>query len=212
MNTASFSITRATFSDIPFLAGISSNAFTTDRHTQLKFLDKPGAHFDDITQALSLWLQPHNNWEVLKATDDATGQIIGWVSWGYYGGAKAIKAPSKTELAEGEEDRLVDGPSEKATRGEAPQSMARRFRAENDGMSSQEKSSEMTPLQKLESITNEDMERWQRILMPNGTDGIVIGAVVVSPNHPVAWGRACPYTLGDCPSGPCWLSMLGARS
>ena len=95
MNTAPFSITGAAVSDIPFLAGISSNAFKSDRRMQLKFLDKPGAHFDEIAQALSLWLQPHNNWEVLKATDDATGQIIGWVNWGYYRGAKAMTAPSE---------------------------------------------------------------------------------------------------------------------
>ena len=76
-------------------------------------------------------------------------------------------------------------------------------------MSSQKESSEITPLQKLESIRNEDMERWQRILMPNGTDGMVIGAIVVSPSHQsrgvgpalIRWGTA----QADRAGFPCWV-------
>jgi hypothetical protein len=69
--------------------------------------------------------------------------------------------------------------------------------------------SDQTPIQRLESITNQDMVRWQKILMPDGTKCMIIVAIAVSPTYQshgvgsalIRWGTA----KADVDGVFCWV-------
>ncbi|KAK9385141.1 hypothetical protein V1515DRAFT_609017 [Lipomyces mesembrius] len=173
MTNNSFSFDLATLSDVPILAKISADAFTTDRHTRIKTLGQdPNSHSNMMNDVLSSWLQVPGRCSILKATDNTTGKIVGWVCWGFHGYQK-----------QGEPISEVKGANR---RGEDSEQDSEKSKAEGSRQSQPKVDSEhsgQTPIQRLESITNQDMMRWQKILMPDGTKCMIIVAIAVSPAY-----------------------------
>ena len=84
---SSFSIRPATSDDIPAMARLAADAFKTDRNTQVKAQGaEPYDHEATMRMLLPDWLdRPSERGFTVVATDDATGEILGWVCWGRAG-------------------------------------------------------------------------------------------------------------------------------
>ncbi|MCJ1224853.1 hypothetical protein MMC12_001499 [Toensbergia leucococca] len=175
MATNSFSLSPAAPSDIPILADIFSAAFATDRHTQLKSLGKdPNYQANMMSKGLSYWLQVPARCTLLKATDNFGGKIVGWACWGFHGYEKKQATSVPEEKDVGAEAGMHENQKSKAE--EASES--------HDAHANQGNLlPEVDNIQRLESITNLDMKRWEKILMPEGTKCMILVAIAVSPTY-----------------------------
>ncbi|KAF4636564.1 hypothetical protein G7Y89_g1521 [Cudoniella acicularis] len=99
-NSPPFSIADATSADVPVLASIFQDAFSTDTHTQLKSIGKsPNYQADSMAGGLSFWLQQPAKCSLIKAVDDSTGEILGWTCWGRRGtDASTASKPASPEV------------------------------------------------------------------------------------------------------------------
>ncbi|KAK9489532.1 hypothetical protein V1508DRAFT_427768 [Lipomyces doorenjongii] len=181
MTNYSFSFDLATLSDVPILAKISADAFTTDRHTRIKTLGQdPNSHSNMMNDVLSSWLKVPGRCSILKATDNTTGNIVGWICWGFHGYKKQGAPVSEEKKANGRgEDSKQESEKSKA---EESSHDSRDGHGQSQPKVDSEHSGQ-TPIQRLESITNQDMTRWQKILMPDGTKCMIIVAIAVSPAY-----------------------------
>ena len=103
MTKPQFSFESATVADIPVLAKIFTEAFANDRDTQLKYLhEAPEAPYDMMCGALQHWISRPSKCPVLKAV--RSGDILGWMCWGYsgYEAAAEPKAAEENQIEESE--------------------------------------------------------------------------------------------------------------
>lgn len=101
MSTSSYTIKPALPADVKVLANISELASRTDVQTIFKKLATTTPEsFNDMWEApISSWM-PNPRVRILKAVDDATGEIIGWVAWATRGyDAPPATAPVAEEEA-----------------------------------------------------------------------------------------------------------------
>lgn len=103
----------ATLASIPLLADISNLAFATDAHTRLKTLATGISHATDMLPALHHWVSSDHHRLLIAVT--ATGDIAGWICWGFRGvTAPALLPSSAVEFPEpppatGVEQQLEEG-------------------------------------------------------------------------------------------------------
>ncbi|KAK9320028.1 hypothetical protein V1517DRAFT_330617 [Lipomyces orientalis] len=165
----SFSIYPATQADVPILAKISDDAFRADRHTRVKALNQTDYLESMMCGVLTSWVQQPNRYSVIKATDDYTNEIIGWVCWATRRGDG--QPPHTAPQPDGDNGKTEQSPQDSIKGSSAESEVAVKERSED-------------PLQVLESITNADMARWQKIFMPTPTTKCMyIVAITVSPAH-----------------------------
>ncbi|KAJ5808037.1 hypothetical protein N7474_009306 [Penicillium riverlandense] len=171
-NTA-FTIKAASISDVPTLAKIFSDSFLDDRHTQMKSQGKDPYDLEQ-SMAADLPRQIASPTSILlKAVDESTGEIVGWISWGFRGF-------SHTEIAGLDPDvaGLISNepgsqkPAEKEKRIEASQERQPKF--EPDLV-------DESPIKQLERITDADLRRWMDKVMPDGTRCMFVISLCVSP-------------------------------
>ena len=156
---SSYALLPAQLSDIPILAKIAGEAFQNDRHTALKALPEYGGynHETAMNEALTSWIGlPPKRGRLLKATDNETGEILGWVCWGLRG---YDESPA-TVKAGGERASKEDQASKSEQAEEPKQGIAR-----------------------MKELTSDDMQRWMSVLMPENTKCLFIISIVVSPKH-----------------------------
>lgn len=87
-DSGSFSLHPATLADVPALASLAGKPNQPDRHTALKSHPKYGGydHSATMTEPLTTWLaRPATRCRVVKAIDDQTGDLLGWITWGLRG-------------------------------------------------------------------------------------------------------------------------------
>ena len=84
---SSFSIRPANVADVPAMARLAADAFKTDRNTQVKAMGAdPYDHETTMRELLPAWIErPATRGFTVVATDDATGEVLGWVCWGQSG-------------------------------------------------------------------------------------------------------------------------------
>ena len=221
MTSNPFSIRAANPSDVPILANIFSDAFANDRVTQLKSLGKDSDFAANmISEPLKGWLQKPMRCQVLKAIDNATSEIIGWACWGFHGYEQQA-APAPEENSINDDKSKHEDEMNKAHCSQEGSSPRVHGSHDEQGQSSSEgvtNISAKTGAELLEAITDQDMEQWQKILMPEGTKCMFIVAIAVAPAHQfhgvgsalIRWGTA----KADADEVSCWVhaSEAGHRA
>jgi GNAT superfamily N-acetyltransferase len=84
---SSFSIRPAEATDVPAMARLAADASATDLNTQVKARgSEPYDHEATMLELLPNWIaRPAARGFTVVATDDATGEVLGWVCWGRAG-------------------------------------------------------------------------------------------------------------------------------
>ncbi len=187
MNSSPFHLQSATFSDTPFPAKISSDAFASDRHTQLKTLgENTKAHFEAMVRALRSWMATPESRSFLQAVDDITGEVTGWACWGFHGIAKTEVGGDEAQASQCQFTR-------KAPEGRCSPDES------NKDVTEVTSRTNKAALQRLEAMTDADMARWKQILMPLPTTRcMILIAIAVSPSYQsrgvglalMGWGTA----------------------
>jgi predicted N-acetyltransferase YhbS len=183
------SLHPASPADIPHLAAISSQAFKSDTHTQLKESIKGTDHAAEMAPVLESWMSTSSRrCSVIKAVN-GEGAIVGWVSWGFRG----VDGPPFEVTEEG--GRVVGGVGDEA------EVASKR----NEGGTPEQKAK----IAELEEITTASMVHWQAKLMPGGCKCMYIIAVSVLPSYQgmgvgralIRWGTR----LADEKGVICWV-------
>jgi GNAT superfamily N-acetyltransferase len=166
----SFPITiqPATYNDIDGMARVSDHAFEVDRHTQMKELGKvPYSQYEVMCQCLPMWLSSERC-VVLKALDNSTGDIVGWVGWGFRGFEKS------------DVPRVDPGkPKEVEKSTSSPENVKKE---ESEKTEENSKTGEKDIIARLEAMTDADMARWMENQMPPGTKCMYLVSLSVSPD------------------------------
>lgn len=153
-----FSLQPITYDDVATLAEIGHEAFLADTHTQMKAQGKgdPRAHAKDSGEHIRQWIEMSDGLTTLKATEDATGEIMGFICWGF----RNYSNPEPTKLS-------LD-------------SLAKENRIAVQVLSDKEQDI-ADPIDCLQAITGNDMQRWQAKIEPHGTKCMYVMGISVRP-------------------------------
>lgn len=166
MSTSSFSLKPVTVADVPALAEISGLGFETDRHTLLKAAHptRPYDHAAGMPGAFEYWLGlPKDKIEITKAVDDETGQILGFVCWGF---RLHPQPPQPTAEESAMEQDIAKGPSTAVP--------------EDDEKAV---SPDLDAIAQLEELTSSHLANYQQRIMSPATRAMYITSVSVHPAH-----------------------------
>ncbi|TFK50450.1 acyl-CoA N-acyltransferase [Heliocybe sulcata] len=153
--------------DVPRMSEIFGAAFADDRHTQMKtVLTGMEPQVKGMGEGLSYWLTIPERCKVMKAVDSSTGEVAGWVVWGFRG----YPQPEKKE------QRKEDESTQKEAKPEEPKAEPK----------------EKTSLERLKELTDADLEEWMETFMPPGIKCMYIIATSV---HPAYQGRGIGSAL-----------------
>jgi hypothetical protein len=91
-------ILQADVADVPRLSAIAQSAFETDTHTRMKMLERNTTDMASELQDFAAYFAPGATEKntIVKAVDDATGEIVGFAGfsrWNYDGAHPAVRAP-----------------------------------------------------------------------------------------------------------------------
>ncbi|KAF2402816.1 putative GNAT family acetyltransferase [Trichodelitschia bisporula] len=176
-NSLSFSIEPATYADVHALATIATISMAQDRQTQLKTLG--GVSYTTVAGWAEgvRWSLKNPKYAFLKAVDSETKEIVGSISLCFYG----FDPKDIPHSDPGEEPVLPerDAQQESDARTEADEEAQR-------------------AIVKIDEMEGADMQRWQKILMPEGSKCIIITGLSVHPsfrrrgigNALVNWGTS----------------------
>jgi GNAT superfamily N-acetyltransferase len=170
-NPTSISIQPTTFADVAAIVKIGReiDATRADRHTEIKRLGNVSYLSEDDEQAKSGFvstLQNSGKYRYIKAVNDS-GKVMGSANF-YFHGFGQDEIP---HLDPGELDETV------ATQTEAEETTYEK--PEEPISEEKKKATEM--IDRLKDMEEEDMQRWQKILMPPGSLCIIITGLAVSP-------------------------------
>lgn len=167
--SSSFSLHPVTSADVLALAELSGLSFETDRHTQLKAAhpSRPYNHAAGMVDGFQYWLsQPKNKVELTKAVDNKTGQILGYVCWGFRLEQPHTHDEQQEEVREDEETNDQQKPPNLA-----PEDYVKA------------NSPELDALAHLEEITSTHLAEYQGRIMPPGTRAMYVITISVHPAH-----------------------------
>lgn len=159
-SSAPFSIQPVVAADLPALAALCGASMAADRHTQLKAAHPtaPYDHAAGMLGALAAWLAaaPAQRVDFVKAVEDDTGRILGFVCWG---------------LRLGEEEEGT------AARDDPPQQPEEK----EDG---QEEDGHDDPLAQLDAFTTAHLADYQtRVAARRGPRCMYVMTIAVDPRH-----------------------------
>ncbi|KAL3426334.1 acetyltransferase [Phlyctema vagabunda] len=169
MTSKSFSIKAATYEDVPVLARIGHEAFDVDRHTEMKAQGKVPYNMEAVNNTNLPRYLDSERCVVLKAIEESSGTIMGWLALGFRGFEK--HEMPVLENAPQKEDSLGDksGKDQK----EAESSV--------DEKEEEEKDDRDESIKRLEAMTDADMKSWMEKLMPPGTRCMYVVGLSVAP-------------------------------
>lgn len=154
----SFTLQSATLVDVPALSSIFGTAFATDTHTQIKTAaNGPNEMINGMKGAIISWIEKTDRCNVTKAVENDTDEIMGWVCWARFGYERS-ESPGDIDR-QSIEQQEVNQDIKTVTQ------------------------SRKTPLEELESITNDDMQHWIDDIMPDGSKCRYIVAIAVHPRY-----------------------------
>jgi GNAT superfamily N-acetyltransferase len=169
MTTAQFSIQLASPAEIPIFGKISSDSFLNDRHTQMKGLGKDPY---DLEKSMTAYLSQQAvspRTVLLKAVDNETGDIAGWVLWGFRGFAVEETAQIRDAVPYAATQFTSSTPAQ-TTNKTAPKTQTKKVDIDNND-----------PIKQLEKMTDADMKSWMMKLMPDGTKCMYVSSLCVAP-------------------------------
>ncbi|KAH6991131.1 acyl-CoA N-acyltransferase [Ilyonectria sp. MPI-CAGE-AT-0026] len=187
MSKATFTISRASLSDVPRIGEISTRAFDNDSHSQMKIMgQKPGAFAEGMAIGARGWIESPRA-VLLKATDDRDGTIVGSMAWGFRGVELDASPGEDKKATEQVEETVVDddGKGEGATETEEPIPGAER-------------------INELEAMTSKHLHDFMHRIMPDGSKCIFMGGITVDPKYQgqgvgsqlIRWGTEQADRLG----------------
>ncbi|KAI9682570.1 MAG: hypothetical protein M1822_006868 [Bathelium mastoideum] len=204
---ADFALTieSAIAEDVTLLTNVFMDGFADDVHTQMKTTGQNKDKFaNGMREATSVWIQDHSRYTVLKATDDGTKQIVGWICWATRGYEDDTDRSRRKEYSEKHAAALL---REAQTSGQDQLGNTTKLtRPHEQILQSREASGS---IQQLESLTSEHLQRWMTKVMPPGTICMYIVALVVHPSYQsrgagsalIGWGTA----RADADAVFCWV-------
>lgn len=162
--SSSFSLHPATSADIPALAEISGLSFEKDRHTQLKAAHptQPYNHAAGMVGGFEYWLSlPKGKAELVKAVDNETGHIIGFVCWG-----SRLDQPQQQQQP----------PQQTASSVKKPEVVVGSDHVKADAP-------DLDALAQLKELTSDHLARYMEKVMPPGTRAMYIISIAVRPDQ-----------------------------
>ena len=194
----SFTLQSVNLADAADIAKVSSDSFASDRHTLMKAHQaskSPYNHEDASRGPLADYLQRPETFQLIKAVENVSGKIMGSVTWAFRGYTRENVPMLSGRVVDGKVVRQV-GPaeigSEDASTREALPGEGARKNADGKGRTEEAPQStpkddlrhdEDDPIQRLSSLTDADMKRWQDILMPEGTKCMFVVGLSVAPEY-----------------------------
>ena len=157
MAQSSFSLRAVQLEDVPTIAQIVSDSFLVDRQTQMKALGKDPYDLKKEIPNMLPSMMKSRNIVALKAVDNATGDIMGFCTWGFNG--------FKPEEIPAVDGREVPPPPEETPR---PKEEDKKEAAPAEEEKSAPKA-ETDPIKRLQTHTSSDMNAWMAEVMPQGT-------------------------------------------
>lgn len=162
--------------DVPAAAKLAGDAFLDDRQTQMKNMGKEGYDMNKMAlESLPNYLT-HPRCAVLKAVDNATGEVAGFCNWASFG------------FPQGEGPVLAGrlDPIE-------PKKKAEEVTEEKKGVETAlEDKVEDDPVKRLEAMEDKDLNDWMKEIMPEGTQCLYVVGLIVGPKFQ---GRAIGSAL-----------------
>ncbi len=224
MAKQTFTLQPITPLDFCAIAKISADSFANDRHTLMKAHHankNPYNHEEASFEPLTHYLAHPEKFQLLKAVDDTTGEILGSVIWGFSGYAREnVPTLNGRGIASSRENEAP----ERASVDDAPVEGAGALQEEDAFSRAQEPSPQSRPPQRedkaddeaedsiacLQALTSASMSHWQSILMPPGTKCMFIVGLTVSPAYHgkgvgsalLRWGTS----HADADNVFCWVS------
>ncbi|KAK9236292.1 acyl-CoA N-acyltransferase [Lipomyces kononenkoae] len=182
MATGLGSIQPASLADVPAMARISKDSFVEDRHTQMKGLGKVPYDMEKVfSSALPHFLNaPHQ--VVRKAVDKDTGEIMGWIAWGFRGFTPEEMARISGKSPETEKE--IEASTQVSTEPESNVSKEQATRATaggEGGPNGKHDASGDDSISRLEAMTDADMKHWMEKLMPEGARCMYVVSLAVAP-------------------------------
>ena len=178
MNTGQIIIAPARRADIPILAKMIAESFDSDRHTQMKQLGKTPY---DLEKVFLLDLPRYIDSEksvLIKAVDEG-GEILGFCAWGFRGLERAeipfLKKKREVNVSNplGYQKNEIEDTGEKGGADETKE----------ESKFETQRAPEDDPIKRLEEMTDQNMKKWMKKLMPDGTRCIFVISLAVSPKH-----------------------------
>ncbi|KAI8799467.1 hypothetical protein BJ742DRAFT_134519 [Cladochytrium replicatum] len=168
-----FLVVPAENSDVPDMARIWASSFETDRHTVMKNAGKKPYDMEAMgISVIPSWIASDEK-IVVKAVESATGRTVGWCCWGFRG-----FKPANVELLSTEREKNAM---------DATASVGDDTMEEPQG-----DSLDPDPIRRLEAMTDADMQRWMKKLMPPGTKCMYIVTLTVVKEF---WSRSVGSAL-----------------
>ncbi|KAL7932459.1 acyl-CoA N-acyltransferase [Trichoderma chlorosporum] len=177
MPEQTFTIQALQLQDVPDAAQLSSDAFLTDRQTQMKALGRNPFNMKEYQlQSLPETLKSPRC-VVLKAVDNETGEFAGFCNWGLIG-----FTPEEMPAVEGR----VQPPERPAAAPEQqPEDEKSKEKQKEESSAVEPKpnpdAAPDDPIDRLQALTGADLDAWQKEVMPKGTKCLVVIGLSVSP-------------------------------
>lgn len=162
-----FSIESVVAVDYPALAEISGASMSTDKHTLLKAAHptNPYDHAGGMFGAFEHWGSlPKNRIDFVKAVDNNTGEILGYICWGLRLEKTQPSAEQKPEEAQNK--REVEKPSVTVSEDYV--------KTENPALDA---------LAQLEELTSSHLAGYQKKVMPPSVRCMYVITIAVHPTH-----------------------------
>lgn len=175
MTVTSFTLQPLTIDDAPIIGKIGKAAFENDRHTMMKTKGSYD-HEDTAQEPIGYYLTLPQKVQCIKAVDNASGNILGYVCWGFRGYTRE-NVPTLAGQGVGQEKFK--------TQEEAPKALEPETKASetSEGEESKAEKDKDDHIKRLTAITDADMQNWMAKLMPEGTKCMFIVTLSVDPNY-----------------------------
>ena len=227
MSSKPYSLRPVRHADIPTLAKMMDDSFEKDRHTQVKRLGKNSYVLADIMpDAIRNWLSKPDKCALVKAVDNTSGEIMGWVCWGFNCfemGEIPILPSDKQAGSTGTHDASSSTLSTVITPDNGSKENSGSATEESRTPSNPEEHSKDStlgdtdnPISRLEALTDADRDAFISETMPPGKKCMYIASLIVHPRYQsrgvgsslLQWGT----TIADQVGVLCWVhSSEGAR-
>ncbi|KXG46290.1 Acyl-CoA N-acyltransferase [Penicillium griseofulvum] len=168
MATAQFSIQLAYPAEGPILAKITRDSFLNDRHTQMKGLGKDPYNLEKSMTAYLSQQAVSPRTVLLKAVDNETGDIAGWVLWAFRGFAVKETAEIRDAVPHAA-TQFTSSPAQ-TTDKTTPKDQIKQVDIDDNDT-----------IKQLERMTDADMKSWMTKLMPDGTKCMYVSSLCVAP-------------------------------
>ncbi|KAM3543558.1 hypothetical protein ARSEF1564_003505 [Beauveria bassiana] len=169
--------------DIPAAARLAGQAFASDRQTQMKALGE-AEPFD--MEKYTLESMPSHltsrTCHVLKAVDEATGELAGVCNWGIKGFVPRRMPFFEDRVAEAAAEQDAR-PAEDTRQQQQEKQPEQEEAAQPTAAAAAEEEEETDPIKCLVALTDADMRAWMAEVMPAGTRCLFIIGLTVSSAH-----------------------------